>query len=63
MFATPSSGQAWLLPGHYHLAGLSSWGEIDSPDLKDVVEGGTRNIPRPLMILRHTVSFCSCDGG
>jgi dihydroflavonol-4-reductase len=27
-----------------HLAGLSSWSEIDSPALGDVVEGGTRNI-------------------
>jgi dihydroflavonol-4-reductase len=27
-----------------HLAGLSSWDEIDSPALKDVVEGGTGNV-------------------
>src|ERR1700690_3934759 len=27
-----------------HLAGLSSWDEIDSPVLREVVEGGTRNI-------------------
>ncbi|MEA2166628.1 MAG: dihydroflavonol-4-reductase [Thermoanaerobaculia bacterium] len=27
-----------------HLAGLSSWSEIDSPALGEVVEGGTRNI-------------------
>src|ERR1043165_3549577 len=27
-----------------HLAGLSSWNEIDSPALRDVVENGTRNI-------------------
>src|SRR3984893_18014225 len=34
-----------------HLAGLSSWGEIDSPDLKDVVEGGTRNILEAATVL------------
>ena len=27
-----------------HLAGLSSWNEIDSPALGEVVEGGTRNV-------------------
>ena len=27
-----------------HLAGLSSWNEIDSPALREVVEGGTRNV-------------------
>lgn len=27
-----------------HLAGLSSWNDIDSPALRDVVENGTRNV-------------------
>ncbi len=27
-----------------HLAGLSSWDQIDSPMMKDVTEGGTRNL-------------------
>jgi dihydroflavonol-4-reductase len=43
-----------------HLAGLSSWGEIDSPDLKDVVEGGTRNILEAAHVLpAHRVIFVS----
>jgi dihydroflavonol-4-reductase len=43
-----------------HLAGLSSWGEIDSPDLKDVVEGGTRNILEAAQVLpTHRVIFVS----
>jgi len=43
-----------------HLAGLSSWGEIDSPDLKDVVEGGTRNILESAKVLpTHRVIFVS----
>jgi dihydroflavonol-4-reductase len=43
-----------------HLAGLSSWGEIDSPDLKDVVEGGTRNILEAAHVLpTHRVIFVS----
>jgi len=43
-----------------HLAGLSSWGEIDSPDLKDVVEGGTRNILEAATVLpTHRVIFVS----
>jgi dihydroflavonol-4-reductase len=43
-----------------HLAGLSSWGEIDSPDLKDVVEGGTRNILEAAKVLpTHRVIFVS----
>jgi dihydroflavonol-4-reductase len=43
-----------------HLAGLSSWGEIDSPDLKDVVEGGTRNILEAANVLpTHRVIFVS----
>src|SRR4030095_3209231 len=27
-----------------HLAGLSSWEQIDSPAMKEVTEGGTRNL-------------------
>lgn len=30
--------------GTIHLAGVSSWNEINSPALTDVVEGGTRNV-------------------
>ena len=29
-----------------HLAGLSSWTEIDSPAMQAVTEGGTRNMPQ-----------------
>ncbi len=43
-----------------HLAGLSSWAEIDSPALKDVVEGGTRNVLQAAMTLsEHRVIFVS----
>jgi dihydroflavonol-4-reductase len=30
--------------GVIHLAGLSSWDQIDSPAMKEVTEGGTRNV-------------------
>ena len=43
-----------------HLAGLSSWDEIDSPVLRDVVEGGTWNILHTAMSLpAHRVIFVS----
>ena len=43
-----------------HLAGLSSWNEINSPALKDVVEGGTRNVLEAAAALpRHRVVFVS----
>jgi dihydroflavonol-4-reductase len=43
-----------------HLAGLSSWDDIDSPALKDIVENGTRNILQAAMALReHRVIFVS----
>lgn len=43
-----------------HLAGLSSWGEIDSPALKQVVEDGTRNVLQAaLEIPAHRVIFVS----
>ncbi len=43
-----------------HLAGLSSWNEINSPVLKEVVEGGTRNVLRAARALpSHRVIFVS----
>ncbi|HXX44412.1 MAG TPA: NAD-dependent epimerase/dehydratase family protein [Candidatus Acidoferrales bacterium] len=43
-----------------HLAGLSSWDEIDSPALKDVVEGGTWNVLQAALALpAHRVVFVS----
>ena len=43
-----------------HLAGLSSWGEIDSPALKQVVEDGTRNVLQAALDLpAHRVIFVS----
>lgn len=43
-----------------HLAGLSSWGEIDSPALKQVVEDGTRNVLQAAFDLpEHRVIFVS----
>lgn len=43
-----------------HLAGLSSWDEIDSPALKDVVVSGTRNILDAAMAVpAHRVIFVS----
>jgi dihydroflavonol-4-reductase len=43
-----------------HLAGLSSWGQIGSPALKDVVEGGTRNVLQSAAYLpAHRVIFVS----
>lgn len=43
-----------------HLAGLSSWDEIDSPALKQVVEGGTWNVLKAALALSaHRVIFVS----
>lgn len=43
-----------------HLAGLSSWNEINSPALTDVVEGGTRNVLEAACHLGgHRVVFVS----
>ena len=43
-----------------HLAGVSSWDEIDSPALKQVVEDGTRNVLQAAVDLpAHRVIFVS----
>jgi dihydroflavonol-4-reductase len=43
-----------------HLAGLSSWDEIDSPALKEVVEDGTWNVLQSALALpAHRVVFVS----
>lgn len=43
-----------------HLAGLSSWDQIDSPALKQVVEDGTRNVLQAALGLpAHRVIFVS----
>ena len=46
--------------GTVHLAGLSSWSDIDSPALSDVVENGTRHVLDAASRLRaHRVVFVS----
>jgi dihydroflavonol-4-reductase len=43
-----------------HLAGISSWDEIDSPALRQVVEDGTRNVLQAALALSgHRVIFVS----
>src|SRR5207247_2168847 len=46
--------------GTVHLAGLSSWSDIDSPALSDVVENGTRHVLDAASRLKaHRVVFVS----